>query len=223
HAAFDVESELLRVTDLDSTNGTRVNGVRIFDAALSGGELVGIGDSVLRIERVPGTSSPRLSPVVMFGRIVGASPEMKRIYPLCQRLSASTTPLVIEGESGTGKELLAESLHVQGPRREGPFVVVDCADTPRDRLEVELFGREGAEPVAGLFEQANGGTLVLDEVTSLAPELQSKVLRVLERGEVVRQGSVRPIRIDVRVVATARGDLDREVQSGRLRENLFLQ
>jgi DNA-binding NtrC family response regulator len=226
HVALETKSAALRVTDLGSTNGTFVDRVRVFDAELHGEELLRVGATLLRVER-DDTAEVSVPPATSFGRIVGASVEMRRLYPLCLRLAASDVPVVLEGETGTGKEVLAESLHEQGPRAAGPFVVFDCTAVPPNLVESELFGHErGAFTGAvgarrGIFEQAHGGTLLIDEIGDLDPMLQPKLLRALEKGEIRRVGGDRWVRVDVRVLAATRRDLDREVQAGRFRDDLF--
>jgi DNA-binding NtrC family response regulator len=152
---------------------------------------------------------------------------MRQIYPLCERLAAASVPVIIEGETGTGKEVLAEALHEQGPRASGPFVVFDCTAVAPSLLEAELFGHErgaftGATSARkGVFEQAHKGTLLIDEIGDLDLALQPKLLRAIERSEVRRVGGAGPIRVDVRILAATRRDLDREVQIGRFRDDLF--
>jgi two-component system, NtrC family, response regulator HydG len=227
HAALDVVGSRAHLVDLGSTNGTLVNDVSIVDAYLHGGETVRIGETALRVEREREGAVIALSNAAGFGRVVGASPEMRRLYPLCEKLASLNIPLVIEGETGTGKELLAESIHEQGPRAAGPFVVFDCTAVPPGLVESELFGHErGAFTGAvatrkGVFELAHGGTLLIDEIGDLEPTLQPKLLRAVERGEARRVGGDRPIRVDVRLLCATRRDLDREVQAGRFRDDLF--
>jgi transcriptional regulator with GAF, ATPase, and Fis domain len=161
-----------------------------------------------------------------FGRMIGASVAMRRIYPLCEKLARARVPVIIEGETGTGKENLAESLHAVGGAQ-GPFVVFDCTTVSPNLVEAELFGHErGAFTGAiasrpGVFELANGGTLLLDEIGDLDLPLQAKLLRALDRGEVKRVGGNTSIRVDVRVLAATRRDLDKEVAAGRFRDDLF--
>jgi transcriptional regulator of aromatic amino acid metabolism len=227
HAALEPVAARLRLTDLGSTNGTWVNGVGVTDAFLAGGEEVRLGGTVFRVERGPARRDVRLPEETRFGRLVGWSREMRRLYPLCARLAASSVAVIIEGETGTGKEALAESLHEAGPRAAGPFVVFDCTAVAPSLVESELFGHErGAFTGAvasrrGVFEQAHGGTLLIDEIGDLEPQLQPKLLRALERGEVRRVGSEKAIKVDVRVLAATRRDLDHEVQEGRFRDDLF--
>jgi DNA-binding NtrC family response regulator len=152
---------------------------------------------------------------------------MRRLYPLLERLAASDVAVIVEGETGTGKEVLAEALHEEGRRRDRPFVVFDCTAVPGNLLESALFGHEkgsftGAlQTREGVFEQANGGTLLIDEIGELDLSLQPKLLRALQRSEVQRVGGSRWIKVDVRVLAATRRDLDREVQAGRFRDDLF--
>jgi transcriptional regulator with GAF, ATPase, and Fis domain len=227
HASLEITGGRLRILDLDSTNGTLVDRVVVVGAYLEGSELVRVGRTTLQVVRLPAAPSPPLPAVAHFGRTLGASAEMRRLYPLCSRLAASTVPVIIEGETGTGKEVLAESLHEEGPRAERPFIVFDCTAVPPNLVESELFGHErGAFTGAvssrkGVFEQAHGGTLLIDEIGDLDLSLQPKLLRVLERSEVRRVGGDRPMRVDVRVLSATRRDLDREVQLGRFRDDLF--
>jgi two-component system response regulator HydG len=225
HLAFEPTATGVRVTDLGSTNGTYVDRVRVMEAELFGDEMLRVGTTVLRLEREEG-SSP-LPAATSFGRLVGASPEMRRLYPLCERLAASSVPVIIEGETGTGKEVLAEALVEKGPRAAKPLVVFDCTAVPPNLVESDLFGHErGAFTGAvaarrGVFEQADGGTLFIDEIGDLDLAIQPKLLRALERGEVRRVGSDQWLHVDVRVIAATRRDLDREVYDGRFRDDLF--
>ena len=229
HAALDFTDKGLRLTDLESTNGTHVAGLRIGEAYLAGGEIVRLGQTALRIVRALSGTKIETSTACGFGRLVGESPEMRRLYPLCERLAQSDVPVVIEGETGTGKEVLAEALHEASPRAAGPFIVFDCTAVPPSLLESALFGHErGAFTGAlaqrrGVFEEADGGTLFLDEIGDLDLSLQPKLLRAIERGEVQRVGSNRWMRQNVRIIAATRRDLDREVQAGRFRDDLFFR
>ena len=225
HASLRIDRKRLRLVDLDSTNGTFVNDVRVNDAWLAGGESVRIGETQLAITTGGAGDAP--SKLDRFGSVIGASSAMRRIYPLCERLAASNVTVVIEGETGTGKEVLAESLHEVGPRRDHPIVVFDCTTVAPSLVESALFGHEkGAFTGAtnahrGVFEQAHRGTLLIDEIGDLELSLQAKLLRVLQRGEVVRVGSERVQAVDVRIMAATRRDLDKEVHAGRFRDDLY--
>jgi DNA-binding NtrC family response regulator len=227
HATLEAAGDRVRVVDLSSTNGTWVNDVAIVEGYAPAGGVVRIGSTTLRIDRLPAGAAAALPAAADFGRTLGSSPAMRRLYPLCARLAASMVPVVIEGETGTGKEVLAESLHEQGPRAHGPFVVFDCTAVPPNLVEAELFGHErGAFTGAvgtrrGVFEQAHGGTLFIDEIGDLDLALQPKLLRAIERSEVRRIGSDRTTRVDVRLLCATRRDLDREVARQRFRDDLF--
>ena len=228
HAALEMVDHRLRVTDLKSTNGTFVNGVAIGEAFLVGGERLRFGSVTVQVSSASArASTPPISAATSFGRVVGASSEMRRLYPLCKRIAASTVAVIIEGETGTGKEMLAESIHQQSARARAPYVVFDCTAIPPSLVESELFGHErGAFTGAvnarcGVFEQAHGGTLLIDEIGDLALSLQPKLLRALERSEVRRVGGNRNIRVDVRVIAATRVNLDQQVQAGLFRDDLF--
>jgi two-component system response regulator HydG len=227
HLALEPAGRRLRITDLASTNGTFVDGVAIAEAFLRGGEVVRLGSTAIEVADAPAQPGPALPVRASFGRMVGSSTEMRRLYPLCQRLAQANVTVVIEGETGTGKEVLAEALHEEGPRASGPFVVFDCTAVPATLVESELFGHErGAFTGAvgtrkGVFEQAHGGTLLIDEIGDLELSLQPKLLRAIERGEIRRVGGDRPIKVDVRLLAATRRDLDREVQAARFRDDLF--
>jgi DNA-binding NtrC family response regulator len=247
HAAFEPLGGALRISDLGSTNGTYVDRVKVVVADLQGGELVRVGGTVLRVDdetdprsrsvnganddrRDAGARRPSLPPLAAgssFGRVIGASPEMRGLYPILERLAQSTVPVILEGETGTGKEAMAEALHEQGPRAAGPFIVFDCTAVPPNLVESELFGHEkgaftgAATARRGVFEQAHGGTLLIDEIGDLDPALQPKLLRATERTEIRRVGGSAWIRADVRLLTATRRDLDREVEAGRFREDLF--
>jgi len=227
HLAFEIVGSRLRVTDLGSTNGTRVDHLQVREALLAGGETVRVGRTAIRVERDARGENPPVPAATHFGRMLGESRAMRRLYPLCRRLAVTKVPVLIEGETGTGKEVLAEALHEEGPLVDQPFVVFDCTAVPPSLVESELFGHEkgaftgSTAQRRGVFEQAHGGTLFIDEIGDLDPSLQPKLLRAIERGEVRRIGGVGYVRVDVRVVCATRRDLDREVQAGRFRDDLF--
>ena len=229
HAALDMTQRGLRITDLESKNGTIANGVPLTQAYLRGGETLVMGSTTVRVEAVPLAEPTPLSQATRFGRFLGASPEMRRLYPLCERLTASDLPVTIEGETGTGKEVLAEAIHEASARAAGPFVVCDCTAIPANLAESTLFGHErgsftGATSARkSVFEESNGGTLLIDEIGELDPALQPKLLRVIERAELQHVGTNHWIKVNVRVIAATRRDLDREVQAGRFRDDLFFR
>lgn len=157
----------------------------------------------------------------------GTCPAMLRVKQWVERLGSTDATVLIQGESGTGKEVVAQALHEQSLRNGKPFIRVNCAAIPANLLESEFFGHEkGAFTGAiqrreGRFELANGGTLLLDEISEIPPDLQVKLLRVLQEREFERVGGNKTIKVDVRVIATTNRDLQREVKQGRFREDLF--
>lgn len=162
-----------------------------------------------------------------FEDIVGRSPVMLRVLDLLPQIAASSSTVLIEGASGTGKELVARAIHNLSPRRKRPFVAVNCAALPDTLLESELFGHKaGAFTDAkrdkpGRFELANGGTVFLDEIGEISPAMQVRLLRVLQERQVEPLGSVKPVPVDVRVVAATNQSLTHLVRSGKLREDLY--
>jgi DNA-binding NtrC family response regulator len=160
-------------------------------------------------------------------RLVGKSASLLEIFKLVGRVAKSDVPVLVTGESGVGKELVARAIHAASERSEGPFAPVNAAAIPRELLESELFGHErgaftgAVEARPGRFREASGGTLFLDEIGDMAPELQAKLLRVLQSGEVQSVGGRRAEQVDVRIVAATHRDLDAEVAAGRFREDLL--
>jgi DNA-binding NtrC family response regulator len=159
--------------------------------------------------------------------IIGSSESIRELYAMIDRVADTPSTVLITGESGTGKELVARALHEHSSRRAGPFIKVNCAAIPKDLMESELFGYEkgaftgavGSKP--GRFELAAGGTLFLDEVGEIPPEMQVKLLRVLQESEFERVGGIKTIRVEVRLVAATNRDLKREIAAGAFREDLY--
>lgn len=226
HLALEWIDGALVATDEQSRNGTLVDHVSILGAKLAGGEVIRIGGSSLRVSR-SGAEVAEIVTDVRFGKMVGASLEIRRLYGFLRKIAATDLSVLIEGETGTGKEVLAESIHEEGPRSAGPFVVFDCTTVAPNLLESELFGHErgaftGADTTRkGPFEEADGGTLFIDEIGELDLNLQQKLLRVVERGEFKRVGSDKWRKANVRILAATRRDLDKAVQAGRFRDDLF--
>jgi DNA-binding NtrC family response regulator len=162
-----------------------------------------------------------------FDNIVGVTPAIQRVFELIAAVADSSALVLLTGPTGTGKELLAHATHYRSPRRDKPFVAVNCAALPHSLLESELFGHErGAFTGAirqhrGKFEQASGGTLLLDEIGEIPLSTQVKLLRVLESGELQRVGGSETIRVNVRLIAATNRDLRQEVREGAFREDLF--
>ena len=229
HASLEVLATGVRLVDAGSTNGTWVNGLRVHDVTLRGNELVQFGPVAVQIAFGGAISLPTATSAIRFGGLIGASDSMRRLYPLLERLAKSDVPVLIEGETGTGKEVVAESLHEAGPRSQKPFVVFDCTTVPASLLESALFGHErgaftGANSMRqGVFEQANGGTLFIDEIGDLDIALQARLLRAIERKEIQRVGGQGWVKVEVRVLSATRRNLEREIQEGRFRDDLFFR
>jgi two-component system, NtrC family, nitrogen regulation response regulator NtrX len=162
-------------------------------------------------------------------QIVGDSPLLSRVRESIAKAAPTSATVLIWGESGVGKELVARAIHRESLRRDGPFVQVNCAAIPDELIESELFGHEkgsftgATEKQIGKFEQADRGTIFLDEVGDMSPKTQAKVLRVLQEGEVERLGSARTIKVDVRVIAATNKDLEQEIERGTFREDLYFR
>jgi two-component system response regulator HupR/HoxA len=164
-----------------------------------------------------------------FEGLIGQSPAMEAVYDLTERVLKSDVSVLLTGQTGTGKEMLARVIHFSGHRKDGPFVAQNCGAIPQELLESELFGhRKGSftgatEDRPGLFETADGGTVFLDEIGETTPQMQIRLLRVLQEGEIRRVGETRDRKVDVRVVAATNRDLRQEVSEGRFREDLFFR
>ncbi len=161
--------------------------------------------------------------------IVGAAPAMLDVYKMVARVAPTMSTVLVIGESGTGKELVARAIHTHSPRAQGPFVAVNCTALTESLLESELFGHaKGAFTGAvaskrGIFEEAQGGTVFLDEIGDVGAKMQAQLLRVLQEGEIRRVGGSEPIKVDVRVVAATNKELEEEVKAGRFREDLYFR
>ncbi len=159
--------------------------------------------------------------------IVGKSPYMQKVFELIQTVSQSKSTVLVTGKSGTGKELVARAIHYMSPRKDRPFIKINCAALPAELMESELFGHEkGAFTGAvrryrGRFERANGGTLLLDEISEMSPVLQAKLLRVLQEREFEPVGSTETVEVDVRIIATTNRQIEKEIEEGNFREDLF--
>lgn len=189
------------------------------------GEVVRLGDVTFRVEPYTVEESSKERPG--FGAMVGNTPQMRRLFGILTRMAAHDAPVLLTGESGTGKELAATGLHEAGPRVDGPFVAINCAAVADTLFESELFGHEkGAFTGAtarsdGAFQRADGGTLFLDEVGEMRLDLQAKLLRALESGEVRRVGGHEPSYPDVRVVAATNRHLPSMIREGTFRQDLY--
>jgi len=215
--------------DLGSTNGTVVGGLLVHEAVIQDEILIQLGRSSIRF--LPGTGENLVDPSadVRFGELVGRSQKMRDIFGILEKVSATDLTVTIQGETGTGKDLVAQAIHDASPRSSGPFVVFDAGAVASNLIESELFGHEkgaftgATEQRKGAFEQADGGTLFIDEIGELALELQPKLLRALEQREIQRVGGSKRIPVDVRVVCATNRALSDEVKEGRFRDDLFFR
>ena len=202
-----------------SVNAMRLGAVDYLTKPLDSQKLQGI---LTRVSQ-PSSSPPRPG----FGRLIGSSPPMQKLFAAMARIAPTDATVLIIGESGTGKELVAQTLHELSNRAQGPYLAVNCGAVSPNLIESELFGHEkgsftgATRQHTGFFERANGGTLFLDEVTEMPLDLQVRLLRVLETHSVSRVGSTDTIQTDVRVVAATNRDPYQAVKSGKLREDLL--
>ena len=183
-------------------------------------EVKELRDENIRLKR-------NLSECFSFPNIIGDSPEMNKVYDLIGKVSKIDSTVLVLGESGTGKELVSSTIHYQSDRRRGPFIKVNCAALPENLVESELFGVEkGAFTGAdrrklGRFERADKGTIFLDEIGDLSASVQTKLLRVLQDGSFERVGGTQTLKVDVRVITATNKNIEKEVQEGKFREDLF--
>jgi transcriptional regulator with GAF, ATPase, and Fis domain len=223
----DQKGHLLR--DLNSTNGTFLDGAEIREAYIRAGSILTVGTVQLRFQPFEERIEILPSDKEALGELVGRSLRMREIYGVIERIAPTEATVLIEGETGTGKDLVARTLHALSRRKNGPFVVVDCSAVAGNLIESELFGHEkgaftGASSTRqGAFELASGGTLFLDELGELSLDLQPKLLRVLEQREIRRVGGSKTLKVDIRVIAATKQDLTKEVQKGKFREDLYFR
>jgi DNA-binding NtrC family response regulator len=227
HCVIRISDDGLICEDLDSTNGTFVAGVRVTRAVITPGDTITVGETALSVELPGDTRSESLPGNDRFGRVLGRSAAIRRVFAVLERVAVTDATILIEGETGTGKSALAEAIHERSPRARAPFVVVDCGALPRNLLEPELFGHErgaftgAVESRVGLFESARGGTILLDEIGELPIDLQPKLLRALERRVIRRVGSNLEVPIDVRLIAATNRDLQAAIHQRTFRSDLW--
>ncbi|WP_146646323.1 sigma 54-interacting transcriptional regulator [Labilithrix luteola] len=228
HVMLVIDEGMLRIDDLGSSNGTFVDGRRIEprgSAALRPGALVEIGSALVVVREGRGSVPPQ----VKNAPLVVEDPEMAKLHELVGVVAKSTLSVVLLGETGAGKEVVATRVHQLSARADKPFSKVNCAALVETLLEAELFGYEkgaftgATQSKPGLLESAHGGTLFLDEVGEMPLATQAKLLRVLESGEVMRVGALKPRPIDVRFVSATNRDLRDFVSSAKFRQDLFFR
>jgi two-component system nitrogen regulation response regulator NtrX len=213
----------------DAVKATKLGAFNFLEKPLSPeGVLLALA-SALELRRVRREARALREDLGLAGEMIGASPSMGKVREMIARVAPTDARVLITGESGTGKELVASAIHFGSPRRDRPFVRVNCAAIPRDLVESEMFGHEkGAFTGAtdrriGRFELAHTGTLFLDEVGDLGAEAQAKLLRAIEAREIERVGGGKPIRVDVRIVSATNRDLTRAAAEGSFREDLLFR
>jgi DNA-binding NtrC family response regulator len=229
HCRLVREAGVWTLRDSGSLNGTSLNGVRLRDGDIGPEGVLAVGDSIVRVRAGTPAKEDFVPMVPSFGALVGTSMPMRRMFALLDKIAQSEINVLIEGESGTGKELVATEIMQRSGRADKPFVVVDCGAISPNLVESELFGHvRGAFTGAdrdrvGAFEAADGGTVFLDEIGELPLELQPKLLRALEAREIRRVGESKSRRVNVRVISATNRDLEREVNKGRFREDLYFR
>jgi DNA-binding NtrC family response regulator len=238
HLSIEPDEKGCLLRDLGSTNGTWVatgalaghagSLIRVESAYLPEQARVRIGETELSFSQQGELELP-LSRRSRFGPLIGHSAAMRAVFKVLEQVAKTDATLLIEGESGTGKDVAARAVHERSARTEGPFINVDCGAIPASLIESELFGHaRGAftgatEDRAGLFEQADGGTVFLDEIGELPLDLQPKLLRVLETRQVKRVGEGKERAFDARVISATNRNLNREVAEGRFRQDLYFR
>jgi DNA-binding NtrC family response regulator len=228
HCELRAVGEGILVKDLGSTNGTFLGAVRVREAVVSTPSELTVGRSRVLLEP-QAKRRVDLGYADRFGPLVGASPKMRRVFGVLEKVAKTPLSVLILGETGTGKELVAKAIHDASDCKDGPFVVVDCGSIPPTLAESILFGHEkgtftGAnERRKGALAEADGGTLFLDELGELPIELQPKLLRALSEKQVKRVGASAFEPIEVRVLAATRRDLGAEMNAGRFRSDLFFR
>jgi DNA-binding NtrC family response regulator len=227
HAVVEEKSDGYVLRDLDSTNGTLLDGVRVREGYLAPGAVIRLGQTDISFSPLEERIENLTSDLDRFGELIGASVPMREVYGVLERIAPTDVSVLLEGETGTGKELAARALHGHSRRSAGPFVVFDCGAVAPNLIESELFGHEkGAFTDAvkmrqGAFELADNGTILLDEIGELSLDLQPKLLRVLDRQETKRVGADKPVKVNVRVISATNKDLATEVKAGQFREDLY--
>jgi transcriptional regulator with GAF, ATPase, and Fis domain len=227
--------ETLTVEDLGSTNGTHVQGRPLVpgeQAAIHVGSVIEVGKALVVVQRAGtdvASAVEQATPTSVPDGLLLEDPMMKQIYRMVDVVAPTTISVLILGETGVGKEVFAETMHKRSARAHKPFLKLNCAALPESILESELFGHErgaftGAlQTKIGLFESADGGTVFLDELGEMPLSIQAKLLRVLESGEVMRVGSVKTKRIDIRLIAATNRDLNARIDQGLFRSDLFFR
>jgi DNA-binding NtrC family response regulator len=227
HLSVEPGDDGVIARDLGSTNGSFVQGARFQELTLGFGAEVTIGHTILKYVPDEETLDPTPTDEEAFGSLVGRDPKLRKLFRLLGDVANTEATVLLEGETGTGKELLAEEIHRHSARRDGPFVVFDCGAVPSELIESALFGHvRGAFTGAisdrrGAFAEADGGTIFLDEVGELSPEVQPVLLRALDKHAIRPVGGASYEKVSVRVVAATNRNLRNEMTAKHFREDLY--
>ena len=227
HAHLRLSADGVHLRDEGSRNGTWISGTRLSEAVLTADAELELGSTRMTLRLESDEIDLPLSASPTFGQAIGVSVPMRHLFAMLERIAPSDVTVLLEGESGVGKEVLARAIHAASPRRGGPFVTFDCGAVPAGLIESQLFGHErgaytgAVESRRGVFEEASGGTIFLDEIGELPLDLQPKLLRVLEEREVRPLGSRGPRRVDVRIIAATNRRLAEAARNDEFRRDLF--
>jgi transcriptional regulator with GAF, ATPase, and Fis domain len=226
HFELRLERNQIWLKDLGSTNGTWIGENLVGEVGLAPGAIFSAGSCVIQLLGPELVDVP-ISSSDCFGRLYGRSHAMREAFALLERVASSDIDVILQGETGTGKELAARAIHERSARRDGPFVVLDCSTLNSTLADDTLFGHtkgaftDAKETRLGSFEQADGGTIFIDEIGELPLDLQPKLLRVLDRREIVRVGEVQPRSFEARFIVATHRDLQRMVTEGTFRQDLY--
>ncbi len=229
HCELIVDGSVVRVRDLASTNGTYCGSVRVLEAHVDPAVPIRIGDTCIRLVSVGATRAIERAVMDPTERLIGTAPCMQRLFAMMRRVTLYDLPILLLGETGVGKSVIAQAMHAMSSRADKPFVTINCAAMPSELVEATLFGHvRGAYTGAtrssiGIFEQAKGGSVLLDEIGEMPLSLQPKLLRVLESGKVRPVGSENEVDVDFRLFTATNRNLAHDVAGGRFRQDLYFR
>ena len=229
HFEIKAEEDGFILRDAGSTNGTNLGGCLIKEVYLAPNITFRAGNTTFKLEPLDEVVEIPLSKDEHFEGVIGRSPAMREVFATLKKVAPSELTCLIEGDTGTGKERVARAIHDASRRKDEPYVVLDCSAIPKDLMESYVFGHEkgaftgAVDQKPGAFEQAEGGTLFMDEIGELDISLQPKLLRVLENREFKRVGGTEKLKSDVRVIAATNRDLRQQVNEDRFREDLYFR
>ena len=227
HCEIELNERGFRIRDMSSTNGIRIQNLRVYDVSSAAPLELALGETTLTITPLAEAETRERTSIGRFGALLGESTKMRELFAILARVAVTDLTVLVEGETGTGKELVAQTIHAASARADNPFVVFDCSAVAANLIESDLFGHErgaftGASTArSGALEDADHGSLFLDEIGELPLELQQKLLRCLQSGEFKRVGGRKLQKTDVRVIAATHRNLRAEVAAGKFREDLY--